>query len=175
MVFDEKKWRKLVLHGNVCVGVSSLTSNGQHIVMLDYDKISLEKVIRDIHRLQKIFKLGDAALIKTRNGFHVYTISPKFEYPELCEVIWESRCDEWFKNEECRRNMRQVILRISARGKTPPPEFITIVQSCWSGRFQASLAHWIFLKWFYGAPLKYPAYNDGSNKILVYLYKTLRN
>ncbi|MEM1540408.1 MAG: hypothetical protein QXJ07_03385 [Candidatus Bathyarchaeia archaeon] len=175
MVFDEKKWEKLVKYGNVCIGLSSLCPDGSHIVMLDYDQIAYKKVVKDIRQLQNNFRLGDVALIKTKNGYHAYAVTPKFKYNELCEVIQASECDPWFKDKDCRENMRQVILRISRRGSAPIPRFKCIIPSNHNGQSEASLGHWLFLKWFYGAPLRYPAKNDGSNKILVYLYKTLRN
>jgi hypothetical protein len=174
MVFDEEKWRKLVFYGNSCLGISSLCHDNQHVIMIDYDALNFEDATRDVQKLQKKFRLSDALLCQTIHGFHCYILD-KFPYAKICEIIKESEADPWFKSAECRQKMGMVILRISSRGGSPPPVFKAIIPSRWSGIHVQSLAHWAFLRWFYGAPLKYPVYNDGSDKILVYLYKTLRN
>jgi hypothetical protein len=174
MVFDREKWLKLCMEGKTCIGLSSVCADSKHVVLLDYDGLPLIDVVEDFKELQRKFKLPYACLVKTKNGYHVYCLA-KFTYDKLFEIIEASECDPWFKDRECRENMKQVILRISARGRTPPPRFKAVIPSRWNGYHETSFAHWIFLKWFFKAPLPYPENNDGSRRLLIFLYKTLRD
>jgi hypothetical protein len=174
MVFNREKWLMLCRDGRTCVGVSSLCRDGKHVVMLDYDGLDYDEVAEDVQRLQHAYRLPDAVLLETKNGFHTYILA-KFSYGEVCEIVGDSKCDEWFKSPSCRKSMKQIILRISPRGCTQAPRFLTVIPSRWHEYRKQSLAHYLFLRWLFGAPLRRPWHNDGSNKVLVYLYKTLRS
>jgi len=174
MVFDEKKWLELCKYGKTCLGISSQCADGKHVIMLDYDGITYEEMVEDVKRLQRRYKLPDAVIFKTKNGYHAYILK-KVTYGELCEIIKDSKCDPWFKDEECRKNMKQVILRISKRGNsTPIPRFFSIIESPYNS-CEVSLAHWIFLKFFSGASLRFPRKHNGLGRLRFFLYKTRRD
>jgi hypothetical protein len=173
-MFDREKWLRLCRDGRTCIGISSLCQDGKHVLMLDYDGLDYDEVAEDVQRLQHAYRLPDAVLLETKNGYHAY-IPAKFPYEKLCKIIEASECDSWFKDRECRENMKQVILRISERGSTPPPTYKAIIWSRWNGRHETSLAHWLFLRWLFNVPLPRPSKHDGSRHCLFFLYKTMRN
>jgi len=173
MVFDEKKWLELCKYGKTCLGVSSQCADGKHVIMLDYDGIAYEEVVKDVKTLQHRNKLPDAVIFKTKNGYHAYILK-KVTYEELCKIIKDSKCDPWFKDKKCREKMKQVILRISKRGEsTPIPQFYTIIESPFSN-CEVSLAHWLLLRLVFEVPLNYPKCHDASEELKIFLYKTRR-
>lgn len=70
------------------VGVNSTTKDGFHIPMIDTDKCTLEALVLEIRKLQRIYSLGDATICSTgrRNSFHVYIWS-KMTWRDAIQVV----------------------------------------------------------------------------------------
>ena len=85
---------------NVAVGMnSSLDWAGDlHIVMLDYDIPDVSMVKDSVRELQEFWKLADAEIFKTTNGFHVFFWYDHVPYERLQMIInYAKYVDPMFK------------------------------------------------------------------------------
>ena len=82
-----------------CIGINSYIDDikDQHIIMIDYDDLSKEETIKDIRRLQQIWKLGKADIFSTNNGYHVFFFWDFVPYSFLKLIIETSRADKMYK------------------------------------------------------------------------------
>ena len=97
---DWLKFRKQEMQlQSVAIGMnSSVDWEDTHIVMLDYDIDDVEKVKQSIRELQQFWKLDDADIFKTRNGFHVFFWYDHVPYERLKLIINYARyVDPMFK------------------------------------------------------------------------------
>lgn len=73
---------------SVAIGMNSTIDwEDSHIVMLDYDLEDIEKVTESVRELQEFYKLADAEVFKTRNGFHVFFWYDHVPYERLKQII----------------------------------------------------------------------------------------
>ena len=85
---------------SVAIGMNSTVDHtrDRHIIMLDYDEVTLEEVKYSVDELQTFWKLGQADIFKTRNGFHVFFWYDIVPYERLKMIIHYARdVDPMFK------------------------------------------------------------------------------
>jgi hypothetical protein len=101
-------WREL------CIGVTSLHHDGEHLPMFDYDGKNIKtRVKKDIKTLQSKFKLGDATIYETRRGLHVYFFSDLIDMDTYREMLDATGCCKGFKASTIRNGY--ATLRVSAK------------------------------------------------------------
>lgn len=99
-----------------------------YIVMLDYDGISKEEVIRDVRTLQDRFSLYTASLYKTEHGHHViFFYDPIHEWKACMMVLLASGCDPSYKEVAIKTG--KVSTRISVRDGRPDKAFMEDISS----------------------------------------------
>jgi len=57
-----------------CYGISSKTSDNQHVFMADFDGVNLNTVIHYMRRLQMDYNLSDIYIIESKNGFNCISL-----------------------------------------------------------------------------------------------------
>jgi len=74
---EKLKKLELLRNSKVCFGICSNTSDGKHIIMFDYDDISLNDVKNDIIAIQKKFNLSAFYVLSSDNGYNAFCLSKK--------------------------------------------------------------------------------------------------
>jgi len=71
------------------IGMSSEVDFKQdlHILILDYDEVSLEKVEESVRELQSFWNLSDAFIYKTRRGYHCYFYYDIMPYSRVVMIL----------------------------------------------------------------------------------------
>ena len=74
---------------NLAIGMNSTVdvTEDLHIVMLDYDIKSVEKVIESVWELQEFWNLSDAEIFRTKNGHHVFFWFDHVPYERLRMIV----------------------------------------------------------------------------------------
>lgn len=75
-----------------CLGITNKTQDNKFIPFIDYDNIPLDLVVKEIHDIQNIFKLGCGFVISTTNGFNVFFLD-KLSYKDCIDILKYSSCD----------------------------------------------------------------------------------
>ena len=90
---DFKVWsalkKKEIEIQSLAIGLNSTVdfTADKHIVMLDFDIKDPNSVIESIQETQLFWHLGDAHIIRTRNGFHAYFFTSIVPYARLKQII----------------------------------------------------------------------------------------
>lgn len=94
-----------------------------YLVMLDYDRMSMKEVLRDIHSLQSTFRLMTATIYRTEHGYHAVFFYDQFiSWKDCMAVIMASCCDHRYKDIAIKTG--KVSTRISMRNGKPDKRFI---------------------------------------------------
>ena len=141
----------------VCYGISSEVDRYSHVIMLDYDNISLEDVLLHIIQMQKEYDFSDFYVIKSTNGFNVMCLDMlPFSLIYSIGMNIESPADRDFFKAGFDR--QQFTLRFDC-DKT----LLGIVTNN-SKKYTKSLAHKKFLEFFFDI-LIHDSNFDDNNKI----------
>lgn len=164
-----------------CMGYSSKTSAGLHVLLLDFDKTLKEVVYNDISNLTKRFKLPP---------FYLFTTGEKAEdnedmignYHAVCLAVNNSRktfdimayanIDENFKDSPTRKASKSWVLRVSEKKGSGNPKFLEIIGNKNLDK-KISTAHKKLLSKFF-PEIKHPKYinEDNLKKIKLQEYET---
>lgn len=109
-------------HPNIdTVGLSNLCTDGRFVVFIDYDNIFLYRVINEVRRLQRKWKIGTVAIISTGEdedlqqkpygNYHVIAYT-KFKFFEILKMLDDTSCDPNFKRIPEYFNGRYWVLRV---------------------------------------------------------------
>lgn len=119
----------------------------RHIPMLDCDDIPKKELIKNIIRLQKKFRLGDAKVLKSsiqkilkididkkfplfhigfekKFKYHIYFTQDSLGYFECLPIVHYSKADKQFKKWRMLRDKMTLRYSPKERGFIPEPDFI---------------------------------------------------
>ena len=150
-----------------CQGIYSSTDDGRTCVFIDWDSKRPSTVRKEIILLQNVFHLSDFYVFKTKHGYHGIC-ADKVTPHTLKKILLRTSCCPQFyasAHDTCR------VLRFSAKGKSPPPEFVSIMESRFS-HYYKSRAMLNFLKLYYKIPVQNWLNADDSQQIKVCKYGT---
>jgi hypothetical protein len=113
-------------------GVTSMTEDGKHILMLDYDDVLKSVMLKDLDNLRQEGVTAPFYIFTTKqrkyNGdtignYHV--ICPqKFVAAEVVRLQGFTNCDYAYKTMPTRNPYRSWVLRIAAKGVRPKPKYL---------------------------------------------------
>ena len=109
-------------HPNVdTVGMSNLCTDGRFVPFIDYDNVFLYRVVNEVRKLQRRWKVGTVAVLSTGEdidmqgkhygNYHVVAYS-KFKFFEILKMLDETSCDPNFRRIPEFFNGRYWVLRI---------------------------------------------------------------
>lgn len=78
------------------IGVNSELENGRHILMWDFDGVSLRRVKSSLKLTQWKYTLSDIHICRTKepNNYIAYCFSSQ-EWGVACEIIAQTQCVDW--------------------------------------------------------------------------------
>ena len=157
----------------VCIGYSSRTQSGKHILILDYDQTEKEIVESDVRTLMDKYKLPPAYLFKTKEeGWHVVFLS-KHYIKDIFEMMRYTHVDSNFRDMPRKTTFKDYILRISSKSHRRKPRYIGLVGDNVNLNKEISEAHLKLLKKLYPKLPNIPYKNkDGGNKLFIKTYET---
>ena len=83
---------------SVAIGMNSTVDDDKHIILLDFDEVTIHEVRESVAELQEFWNLADADIFKTKNGFHAYFWYDHVPYDRLKMIINYARhVDPMFK------------------------------------------------------------------------------
>ena len=83
---------------SVAIGMNSTVDADKHIILLDFDEVTIDDVRESVAELQEFWNLADADIFKTKNGFHAYFWYDHVPYDRLKMIINYARhVDPMFK------------------------------------------------------------------------------
>jgi len=145
---NRKKTKRYI---KVCYGISSQAGESDnHIFMSDYDGYSLESVVNHLRPIQKEFNLSDIFIIESTNGFNALSLDllPNSLIYMIGSDVYSIADHKFFKYGFDRG---YYTLRFDKDKK-----LVRILRNN-SMKYKKSLAHKLFLEWFFDIKI------DGSN------------
>jgi len=123
-------------------GISSrIPDTSLHIVTLDYDNITDERLIEELRFLQEEFQIGNFIVLETRNeGRHAVCIDA-LRFKDVLEIIRFSSCDLMFKKAPMINEYRCWVLRYAKKGNRDAPKYLYTVESPYEGQNLQSRGH----------------------------------
>jgi hypothetical protein len=110
------------------VGVNSTVDwvDDLHVVMLDYDTESKEKVVESVRELQAFWALADVCIYRTKHGFHAIGWYDHVPYERLRMIVdFAKYVDPLFKH--ITRRYDHKTLRVVGKHKERDIEFVDVV------------------------------------------------
>jgi len=126
-LFKRKKGMKKAEDSNLAIGVTSFLNKArdEHIVILDYDDVTLNKVLIDVKQLIEVWKLGHAEIYGSNRGYHVFFWWDCVPFTKLQLIAYSSFCDKRFKDA----GYGYKTIRVAGKYKKPDVTFIKTVKS----------------------------------------------
>ena len=116
------------LHG-FAIGFNSFVNREKdlHILMLDYDTKELENVENSIQELMNFWKLSDAYLYSTNNGFHVFFYFDMMPYARCRMIInYAKYVDPMYKHIS--RFYDHKTIRVAGKYKEHDIRFLKVIK-----------------------------------------------
>jgi hypothetical protein len=113
---------------DVAIGMNSFIDREHniHLLMLDYDEVSYERVESSVKEIQSFWKLSDAFIYKTRRGHHVIFYFDHMPYSRVKMIINFARdIDEQFRYIS--RYYSYKTLRVCGKYQDQDIQFKTII------------------------------------------------
>jgi len=113
-------------------GISSMCEDMKHILMLDYDSISYELVIKELKMVQERFKLTPFYLFTTKcddegvGNYHAICLT-KMTPSEVIRIQQETHCDSNYITMPIRNKYRSWVIRVSEKAGRSSPRYVGIV------------------------------------------------
>ena len=177
-----KFWtNKLVLKANLMKvrttwtgGTHNRTEDGMYVLYLDYDRLFIDEIERELQRLHDMFDIGTCLLFNSSDtGVHVVSLC-KFSAKEYLRIVNHSSCDVAFKNVPVFSTRPVWVLRFEGKGKTPRPKYLNTLE--FESDKECSLAHYKFFSTLYPeAKIKKPTNSDKHTIIGVVEYATAKH
>ena len=154
-------------------GVSSrIPGTTLHVLFLDYDNITDERLTEELRYLQDEFELGNFYVLETRNkGRHAICIDA-LRFTDILEIVRFSSCDLMFKKAPTINEYRCWVLRFAKKGDRDSPKYLYVVESPHDEKNMQSRGHAKYLEKFdvrldlknpYGAEeIEIQGYNTGK-------------
>jgi len=152
-------------------GVSSrIPGTTLHVLFLDYDNITDERLTEELRYLQDEFELGNFYVLETRNnGRHCVCIDA-LRFKDILEIVRFSSCDVMFKKAPRINEYICWVLRFEKKGSRDAPKYLYTVESPHEGKNLQSRGHAKYLEKFgVRIELKNPY---GTEEIEVQSYNT---
>jgi len=154
-------------------GINSSCHDPQnnHILLWDFDHdLSLEEIVRELKRIQKVWNLGDIHVFQSgeRSSYRAICCS-KLPWTDVLRVIMEThgRCLAYLQMAELRRTFT---IRITPKSGEPI-KYVGVIEN--ESNRQYSLPHSILLWRLWGVPLPPPEKCDNADKIDLVKYETV--
>lgn len=152
-------------------GSTNRVKNG-YVIYLDYDKISIEIIEREIDWLKEEYRLSNIYLFQSSENNHHAICFDIMRAKEWIRFLNDTSADIHFKRIPNSFSTREWILRWGEKRNKPRPSFLKKIESPYSKREQ-SLAHWMFFKTAYpDAKFKKLRKPDGEKELDIIEYET---
>jgi hypothetical protein len=115
---------------SIAIGLNSSVSwtKDEHIVLLDYDVQDIDAVEFSIKEAQQFWRLGDAHIIKTRNGYHAYFFTTIVPYGRLKQIIEYARdVDPLYKSIS--KFYDHKTIRVAGKYKDKDLSFVKVIRA----------------------------------------------
>jgi len=143
-----------------------------HVIFLDYDNITDERLIEELKFLQDEFEIGNFYVLATHEyGRHAICIDA-LTLKEVKEIVDFSNCDLAFKKAPMINEFRTWILRCEKKGDRSPPKYLYTVESPYEGRNPQSIGHKRFLEIMFGVKIPKLKNPIGEEAIEIQEYNT---
>lgn len=118
-------------------GVASYCSDGNHILLIDWDDVPKWLVKQDYKRLQEKYSLQQGYLFTTQENvqndevfgnYHIISLN-KHLPKKIYELISQTHADVNFMSMPLRTKYRNWILRLSSKKSRDKPKFISLIGS----------------------------------------------
>lgn len=151
----------------VCYGISSRIDRYSHVVMMDYDDVSLEDVLLHTIQMQKEYDLSDFYIIKSTHGYNSICLDmlPLGLIYSIGIDIQSPADRDFFKYGF---NRKYFVLRFDC-----DKQLLGIVTND-SKKYTKSLAHKKFLEWFFDILIRDNNFDD-NEKIDIIQYPSNKN
>ena len=130
-------------------GMSSrVQKTSLHVLFLDYDNITDERLTEELRFLQEEFEIGNFHVFETRfEGRHALCIDA-LRFRDQKEIVDFSSCDLMFKKAPRINEYRCWVLRFTKKGNREAPKYLYTVESLHEGQNLQSLGHAKYLSRF---------------------------
>jgi hypothetical protein len=110
------------------IGITSLTKDEKHILMWDFDDISLKEVVKALREVQNRYKLPNIFVLQTSENSYIAYCFKKFEFEKAWKIVAETRyVDPHFLGMSYKR--AKFTLRIGPKVKKPIPRLVCVIES----------------------------------------------
>jgi len=149
-------------------GIQSNTEDNKHIFMLDFDNKDERILINLLKHIQREFYISDLYIIKTENGFNVFSLD-KLEMEYLVNILANySAIDELFIALAIKRGF--FVLRMSGTDR----QFYGIIPSL-HNVYEKSLAHFRFFADVKQYPINYYPNFDNNNEFKIIAFRSVKH
>lgn len=136
-------------------GYTSKTTDGNHVLFLDYDYVSPTIVQKDIETLSEwcshfyIFCTDEKTdSLGVVGNYHVICID-KFTFNDVCDLMQLTHSDSAHRNLAKKTRYRAWVLRFTGKGARNPPVFKRLVHNGWLPPQGQSQAHKLLIETLY--------------------------
>lgn len=169
------------------VGMLNLCKDGRFVLFVDYDNTFLNRVIDEVHMLQRKFSIGSVAVLsssesidvqdKYYGNYHVISFA-KFRYREIIDMLRETSCDRDFEQipqiSKAKSWVLRVMPKVSSGKEIKGKPFLRRVLYA-KTNLEMSYPHYKFLVNVYmmpELPRKYRGRFDRSRMLKIVHYQT---
>jgi hypothetical protein len=158
------------------LGLRNNTFDAKRVLFFDYDQILYdEMLLPEIRYLQDKYGLGTFYIYRSSQKEHSYhaVCFDKVKVYEWKTILDDSSCDEAYKKPAL-KDFKTCVLRVSTKGKSQKPRYLTQITPLIPTNRESSLAHANFFKFHYDTPIDLTIGKwDNSDKLIFVKYGTL--
>jgi len=120
---------------------SRVPKTSLHVICLDYDNVTDDRLKEELRFLQEEFELGNFYIFETKfDGRHALCIDA-LRFKDVWDVIGFSSCDWMFKRAPRINEYRCWVLRYAKKGDRDAPKYLYTVESPHEGKNLQSRGH----------------------------------
>jgi hypothetical protein len=154
-------------------GVTSYCTDGKHILMFDFDGLTLKEVIIEMYLLRNAHKLSQIYILKNdrKNSFGVFCLD-KFKLYEAIEIISSTSADKSYKRAPLLYGLKRWVYRFDKKGERAAPKLCWVIEGHQEAQRERSNAHRLLFNLIFKGNIKTNAFFDKYNSIDLYSYLT---
>ncbi|HEX54567.1 MAG TPA: hypothetical protein ENF49_00340 [Candidatus Altiarchaeales archaeon] len=162
----------------LCYGIRSLTEDGKHVILTDWDDIDITTIRKSLGEQISKRKLSDFFIMRNSDKErHYHAIcSTKISYEEYLEILDELSSyglDPKYSHQLRNWSVKSTVMMFaSEKGCYVIDE---ILESKYRNHREMSLAHLYFLKILYGVDINRYTNVDGFTRVWIDSYHTRKN
>jgi len=160
--------RKLLEKAKYCFGITSITQDGKHIIMLDFDNINYSAVYDTVLDIQKNNNLSTFYIIRSNGGYNAFSLD-KRPLEKINDMLKPyNLIDPLFKKLSFDKR-KLYVLRMGI-----DKIFYNKIR-CFADREQLSFGHYLFFKYTMGFPIEKNHHYDSFRGVKIIGYKSVKH